>query len=238
MSESTRRRWGVPAAAATAVLAVVGLSLLANGDGDQPDDRARLSGGLPTAGCDRLTVTSGLEGYRRTAAFAHEAGELSFWVDGDRWLVCDDVSGLTPEAVPDVWAPPQELGADGFDPRDLAYRSRVVRGPDGAVAAVHLVAGGKLMTEMESITYTFPDGHEEEARIVAAGGEQWWFVSHTATGGPLLAGDDPAEVGRTVVSLLTPSADTGTTGPMIGGAAQAFVVPHDRAPSLLDGIVD
>lgn len=238
MSDSTRRRWGVPAAAATAVLAVVGGTLLANSTGEEPKDRARLSVGQSTAGCDRLTTTNALAGYRRVASLEHEAGEVSFWVAGDRWLVCDDVAMLVPEAAPDVWAPPQRLGPDGFDPRDLAYRFRVVRGVGGEIEAVHLVAGGKLMTEMQSITYTFPDGHEEAARIVEASGERWWFVSYTATDGPLLTSADPTDVGRTAVSLLTPSADTGTTGPMIGGAAQAFVVPPDRTPSLLAGSAD
>ena len=240
MSVSTRRRWGVPAAAATAVLAVVGVSLLVNGGTEAEPERARLSGGETTGGCAGMSATPGLEDYERVAVFPHGAGELSFWVDGDRWLVCDDVSELAPEAAPDVWAPPQELGADGFDEEDLAYRSRVLRAPDGSVAAVHLVAAGKLMTEMETITYTFADGHREDARIVEAAGEQWWFVTRTATDGPLVS-EDGAPSGRAVtgVSLLTPSADTGTAGPMIGGAAQAFAdVPRDRTPSLLQEPAD
>lgn len=238
MSESTRRRWGVPAAAATAVLAVVGFGLLGSGSGDPGDgDRARLSGNVEPSGCDQLGSGSDLSDFRRVVRLEHESGSLSFWAAGDRWLVCDDVATLAPEAEPDVWAPPQQLGEDGFGPRDLAYRSRVLRDSGGAVEAVHLVAGGKLMTEMESITYRFPDGHEEQARIVEADGARWWLVSYTATDGPLLRSADPADAGRTIVSLLTLSADSGG-GPMIGGAAQALVVPRDSSPSLLAGAPD
>ena len=61
------------------------------------------------------------------------------------------------------------------------------------------VAGGPLVVPHERITYTFPDGHTEQARIATdAAGRQWWSVAYLPTEGIMTSGNssrwDPVKV--------------------------------------------
>jgi hypothetical protein len=179
-----------------------------------PTDGKTPSGGEPwdAAATEQCGAAVGT-GLVQVAQSADGSGVTTFWAEGTRWAVCDLVAGTEPT----VLAGAATAGA-GFDEQALSVATTAVPAAAGAGEAVRVVAGGRLPWPVQEISYTFPDGHVEEARFVAgtdAAGDGWWTVTYTATDGVLV---DP----ETEVAELDP-----VTISVVGAAAEAFRLPWE-----------
>ncbi|HEX6246476.1 MAG TPA: hypothetical protein VFZ64_01280 [Nocardioidaceae bacterium] len=170
-----------------------------------PSGRETPSGGEPwDASVSEACADAVDPGLAEIAQSPHESGATSFWGSRGRWVVCDVVAG---EAVLVEGA---RDGEEHFDEQSLGFQT-VLASEDGGAA--RFVAGGPLPWPVDSIGYTFPDGHVEEARFVDADGTVWWAMSYTATADPLADPEvDPATMEPVTVSV-------------VGGAAEAFRLP-------------
>lgn len=157
-------------------------------------------------------------GYTEMAQTSDAAGVTSFWSGGRRHAVCDVVLAPADDGEPAVTVSPSRRAAPaGFDEGRLSLSTAVV-GPEAGPDAVRFVAGGLLPWPVEEISYTFPDGHVEQARFVASedgSGDTWWVVAYTATDGPLV---DPS----TTSDELEPVSIS-----IVGAAAEAFRLPWE-----------
>lgn len=168
-----------------------------------------------SAACEQELAEQQMPAVQEVAQTANDGGVTSFWAAGKKWVVCDGLVGQ------DVPAP--ALLVSGPNPsletKELGLSTTVVTDPDGEVAAVRFAAGGKLPWPVYKMTYTFPDGHTEEARFVRSddgSADTWWSVSYTATEGVLLDQDaNPADLEPLGISI-------------IAGAAQGFRLPWDE----------
>jgi len=168
-----------------------------------------------TAACEQELADQDLAGLHEVAQTANDDGISSFWVAGRQWVLCDRMWG------PD--APPPTLvsgsASRGFDEKGLGLSSTIVTGQDGR-PSVRFAAGGRLPWPVHEISYTFPDGHTQNAAFVASddgSADTWWSVTYAATDGVLVDPDaEPAELEPLEVSV-------------VGGAAEGFRVPWDEA---------
>jgi hypothetical protein len=171
------------------------------------------AGGQPwdTAASDACRGTLGAR-YTEAAQSPDGEGVTSFWVSGNRWVVCDVADHAAPVTI--------ESGKQraGFDETALALATTSLS--SGDETAVRLVAGGRLPWPVEEIGYSFPDGHTERARFVTSEddpGTTWWVVSYTAKQGPLADPDlDPAAADLEPVTIS-----------IIGATAEAFRLPWE-----------
>jgi hypothetical protein len=140
-------------------------------------------------------------------------GVTTFWAEGARWAVCDLVAGAEPTVLAGV-----NKARAGFDEQGLSVATTAVPAAGGADEAVRFVAGGPLPWPVQEISYTFPDGHTEQARFVTGvddAGEGWWTVTYTATDGLLVDPEaDAADLDPVTISV-------------VGAAAEAFRVPWE-----------
>jgi hypothetical protein len=185
-----------------------------------PTDGKTPSGGPPwdrqaTEACEAVVGGGGLA---QVAQSPDDAGTITFWTKGRQWAACDVAAGA--EGVEPAVLESTRRGRPGFDERSLAVTTTVLPGPDGSPAAVRLVAGGRLPWRVDEISYTFPDGHTEQARFVTSEddpGEVWWSVTYTPTAGVLVDPDtEAADLGPVTVSI-------------VGAAAEAFRLPWEDA---------
>lgn len=166
--------------------------------GGQPWDEAA------TAACAAEVA----DGFTQVAQTGDDDGVTTFWTSGRRWVTCD-VAGDDPVLITSA------RGRPGFDERSLGLSTALVGAADDP--AVRFVAGGLLPWPVDEISYTFPDGHVEQARFVTSEDAEhtWWAVTYTATDGPLA---DPA----TDAADLPPA-----TISIVGAAAEAFRLPWE-----------
>lgn len=184
-----------------------------------PSDGSTPVGGRPwdedlTAACAGVVDPA----LTQVAQVPGESGTTSFWSAGRRWAVCDGLVHPSADVAPVLTVHAQTRDrAAGFDESRLALGSAVA-GSDDAPEAVRFTAGGLLPWPVEEISYTFPDGHVEQARFVASedgSGDTWWVVAYTATDGPLVdPGTPPEDLGPVTVTV-------------VGAAAEAFRVPWE-----------
>lgn len=113
-----------------------------------------------------------LRGAEQTASFGEDT---SFWVKGDRFVLCDVRGGVTTvhHALP-------------LDPVEEVVTYRVSSAWT-AGGKVTWVAGGVVPEGATAydVSYTFPDGQTVPAETVAGDdGRTWWRVVHTQPGAP------------------------------------------------------
>jgi hypothetical protein len=185
--------------------------------GPEPTDGETPSGGRPwdaqaTQACEEAVPP----GFDQVAQSPDDAGTTTFWTSGRRWVACDLAAGdrLEPRLIES--AAPDRLA--GFDERSLAVTSSAVAGAAGEPGAVRFSAGGRLPWVVQELSYTFPDGHTEQARFVTSQNdpdEVWWAVTYTPTEGVLV---DPATQGEDLKPV---------TVSIVGAAAEAFRLPWE-----------
>lgn len=182
-----------------------------------PADGKTPSGGPPwdaaaTEACEPVVD----EGFSQVAQSPDDAGATTFWTAGRRWVACDVAAGA--EGVEPAFLSSTRRGRSGFDERSLKVTTTVLPGPDGSPAAVRLVAGGRLPWRVDEISYTFPDGHTEQATFVTSESdpeEVWWSVAYTTTEGVLVDPEtDPTDLDPVTISI-------------VGAAAEAFRLPWE-----------
>jgi hypothetical protein len=176
-----------------------------------PTDGATPSGGEPwdATATEQCGAAVG-DGLTQAAQSADGVGVTTFWAQGPRWAVCDLVAGTEPTVFTGV-----SMARAGFDEQTLSVATTAVPAAD---EAVRIVAGGRLPWPVQEMSYTFPDGHTEEARFVTgvdAVGDGWWTVTYTATDGVLVDPEaDAADLDHVTISV-------------VGAAAEAFRLPWE-----------
>ncbi|QCW50489.2 hypothetical protein FE634_08835 [Nocardioides dongxiaopingii] len=142
--------------------------------------------GGPAVAC-RRDLDDVLPGAVPALTLGGTLGATSFLVGGDRFVLCDTAGGtvtlhgaqpLDGRHAPDDTTP-WRVSTNAVDPQDGT----------GGLDLV-LVAGGIVPPRAEGwgISYTFPDGHVEEATTgTDAEGRTWWRMEHVATDGVLVA---------------------------------------------------
>jgi hypothetical protein len=194
------RRWVVPGLAAAAVVLVAAMAAWAvqlGGDGGSDGAPvASTSSVAPTvAGSEKPRemsssappeeagqvgrgacpdeLTHVLPGAEEAVSFpASSGGMTSFWVKGDRFVLCDERAGITTVHHPLPLTPVEDTGtyrvSSIYPPAAQGYRTIRVAGgvvPDGAMAF--------------DVRYTFPDGHTEAATNATDDqGRTWWRMAY------------------------------------------------------------
>ena len=169
----------------------------------KPTDKASKqpsSEGIPDAGDfspEDIPATTcegevGLRGAEQVVSWPTSAGEVGIWVAGEQWAVCEQ-SGRIATAHR---ARPLGSRAEGKEAFDFSTSTYDWTTREYFTA---YVAGGPLDVSFERITYTFPDGHTEKARIATdAEGRRWWSVAYLPTEGLMTNGNsskwEPVEV--------------------------------------------
>jgi hypothetical protein len=203
--EGARRTWVVPTAAAAALLAVVaatGLVLTRTGGPDQSSERVPATSTSPSV---PPTVTpSELPSPSETASAAPEKevapcegavrqvlrgatsdlelrgpeGTTTFSVAGNRSVLCDDSGGNPTVHAPHTIDPAPPVALETFEVSDT------VVGEDHGRYVTAFVAGGLLPAGVESVAYTFPDSHVQEAEVRDDDhGRTWWRMVYVARRG-------------------------------------------------------
>jgi hypothetical protein len=180
-----------------------------------PSDGQTPSGGEPwDATATERCASAVAPGLTQVAQSADGSGVTTFWTEGPRWAVCDHVAGTEPTVLAGV-----AKAREGFDEQALSVATTAVpAGSGGGDDALRVVAGGRLPWPVQEISYTFPDGHTEDARFVSgvdAVGNGWWAVTYTVTDGVLVAPEAEA-------AALEP-----VTISVVGAAAEAFRLPWE-----------
>jgi hypothetical protein len=193
---SGARRWLVPAVAAAAVLVVAGFAGWAVQTGDSGDNGAPTGGGTSTSespeespeasanleaskvpgtqedhqvdvkdlGCAK-SMSQVLPGAERAVVVD---GNTSFWVAGQRFVLCDTTAGITTVQHPLPLEPVE---------RASTYAVSSVAMPWPHSTAVSRVAGGIVPAGAMAfdVTYTFPGGATQRADTVTDDqGRTWW----------------------------------------------------------------
>jgi hypothetical protein len=113
---------------------------------------------------------NGLENVLPGATLAFQEDDFSFYVKGDRFVLCDNLGGSTTvhHAMP---LTPRTNDLSTYDVSTIYTGQQVVR-----------VAGGIVPEGAPAfdVTYTFPDGHAEHAGTATdAVGRTWWYMSYS-----------------------------------------------------------
>ena len=195
-------RWVVPGVAAAAVVLVAGLAAWAVQLGDDNGSEGAPAASTPTSSAPAVvtpsatpsqagTVPEGghqagtspcvdeltdvLKGADPVAAFPEaDGGTTTFWVKGDRFVLCDERSGTTTVHHPLPLTP-----VEGVE----TYRVSSIYAPaKGGGFTTSRVAGGVVPDGAPAydVTYRFPDGHVEPATTtVDPQGRVWWRMVYT-----------------------------------------------------------
>jgi hypothetical protein len=122
----------------------------------------------------RAAVRAQLPGAARVAVSA----DVSFWSVGGQWVLCYHGPAVTTvhhAAALDGSADPAHRFAFSTDLASSA-----------SAPPATLVAGGPLGTDDARISYTFPDGHRQDAAVVqGTDGRRWWAMTYVADTGVL-----------------------------------------------------
>jgi hypothetical protein len=107
------------------------------------------------------------------------SGDITFWQSGQRWVQC--FSGVHSTTVNRVGT----LG-ESVEPAERFAFSSDHAYPTRGRAPSTFVAGGPVGADDSRISYTFPDGHRQQATYVdSADGSRWWVLQYAATRGVL-----------------------------------------------------
>ena len=202
-ARSTGPRWAVPAGAAAAVAMVAGLSYWAiSPGGHDTGGLPATGGGTPSASAtprasESSPVPSSIPPTVRSTEQPSEAGagtceqELenvlkgatlalqvddhsSFYVKGERFVLCDVRDGATTITRPLPLQPQEELAT---------YRVLSMYPPARDGFRTVRVAGGIVppgARDVFDVTYTFPDGHVQHAATASdAEGRSWWLMAYS-----------------------------------------------------------
>ncbi|WP_134766314.1 hypothetical protein [Nocardioides sp. 1609] len=155
------------------------------------------------AGACRRDLRHVLPGAVPALAVEGTLGTTSYLVEGDRFVLCDTVGGtvtlhgaqpLDGRHPPDDTTP-WRVSTNAVDPQDGAARDY----------DLVFVAGGIVTSQAMQwgVSYTFPDGHVEEATTSTdAEGRTWWRMEYVATDGVLVApGTDQTTLEPIVVDV-------------------------------------
>jgi len=124
-------------------------------------------------------VAQELPGAEQVVAWPLPDGEVGIWVAGDRAALCEDSGGIATVHGARPFPAPYPLTHEA-----LGFSSSHYPAPGGGSSAY--VAGGALPEGVTGISYTWPDGHVETARIKTdAAGRQWWAIGYVPTDGPM-----------------------------------------------------
>jgi hypothetical protein len=178
-------RWAVPLGAAAAVALVAGVGYWAVDLGDDgPETTPVLATGSPTSvptspppGVEQQVATGTcpeelpdvLPGAELAFDFpaGPDGGTTSFYVKGDRFVLCDIREGVTTVQQPMPLTPRD-------DPTTYAVSTLATGGPGHRTIRV----GGGLVPDglmAFDVAYTFPDGHTERATTATDDqGRTWW----------------------------------------------------------------
>jgi hypothetical protein len=195
-NRSPAPRWLVPAGAAAAVALVAGVGYWAISPGGNEADQTPVGGGgsasgapatssptadqtvVPTAPTAPIEVATGscpeelpnvLPGAELALDFpaGHDDGTTSFYVKGDRFVLCDIREGTTTVQQPMRLTPLN-------DATTYAVSSLFLGGPGHRAIRV----GGGIVpagAPAFDVAYTFPDGHTERAtQATDEQGRTWW----------------------------------------------------------------
>jgi hypothetical protein len=192
------RRWLVPAVAAAAVLAVVGLAGWAIEVGGDDDGTPAVAGSSAAAvdpdpsepsGKASLNLSTCVDPVGRMLAGAEQVavfpaaggggGETTVWVAGGTFALCDERAGTT-TVLPPRPLPPEESAAT----YDLStVHLPTARGSERIRIAGGVVPEGAMVFDVD---YTFPDGSVEHATTtVGPDGRTWWRMVHAEADGGL-----------------------------------------------------
>jgi hypothetical protein len=195
----------VPAAAAAALLAVVaatGLVLTRTGGPDQVEPAPAAStppsasapvtpSELPSpsatasspavehkvAPCDG-EVPQVLRHASSDLALRGPEGSTTFYVAGNRYVLCDDSGGNPTVHAPHTIDPAPPVALASFEVSDTIIDA------DHGRYVTAFVSGGLLPAGVASVAYTFPDGHVQEAEVRDDdGGRTWWRMVYVARRG-------------------------------------------------------
>ena len=257
------RRWVVPAIAAAAVLAVVGVVGAVLVGGDDPESSGVPAGAPSTAASDpsspsdaptsglpdlvdpapSVSVSSGPEsesesesagggvpdgfprdkarGCDRVRGPVRDAGQLAsielgettvrLYGDDTQWYVCDEWASLDGG---DATLFAAHRFTDDFTVDQLGLSMNFSMDQDGVG---EYVAGGALPEGVESITYTFPDGHVEKATLR----DGMWAVAYFATEPPM----DGSQRVRGSATVEVVRSDASVSG---GSSGQGYNLPYPQ----------
>jgi hypothetical protein len=125
------------------------------------------------------TCQEAVRGQLPAAKVVATSGDVTFWQSGQRWVQC--FAGVHTTTVNRVGT----LGAASAPAERFAFSSDHAY-PTRGRAPSTFVAGGPLGGGDSRISYTFPDGHRQEATYVdGADGTRWWVLRYVATRGVL-----------------------------------------------------
>jgi hypothetical protein len=108
--------------------------------------------------------------------------DVSFWSADGQWVLCYHGPGVT------TVHHPAALAGTADPARRFAFSTDI--GDSTAAPPATLVAGGPLDADDAQISYTFPDGHRQDATIVqGTDGRRWWVITYVARSGMLARPD-------------------------------------------------
>ncbi|KQZ76033.1 hypothetical protein [Nocardioides sp. Root151] len=158
-----------------------------------PENEMRMEPPVPCAD----EVGNLLSAARLAGSTTYDEGTAQLWTDGATWVICDDWAATSDGGVPtlignrstnDVWSKQTYALSQNYSMDDHLVGQ--------------YVAGGPTLPDVASISYTFPDGHTQDAVI----GKDMWLMTYVATSGPLV--DQTAETEPVRVRVTF---DDGTT---------------------------
>jgi|1186.fasta_scaffold23430_2 hypothetical protein len=187
-------RWAVPLGAAAAVALVAGLGYwavsLGADDGGEVTPALASSSVTPTAPDPTIPTSPSAPVKVATGSCPHElpnvlpgaepafdfppgddGGTTSFYVKGDRFVLCDIRNGVTTVQQPMPTTPKDDATTYAVSSLFLGKGNQVVRVGGGVVPA------GAADFD---VAYTFPNGHVEHATTAAdQTGRMWWRMVYT-----------------------------------------------------------
>lgn len=125
-------------------------------------------------------------------------GTAQVWFKGKRWVLCDDWAATTDGGQPTLIG--NRASNDPADKKTYAISQNYSMNGDEA----QFFAGGPALPGVKSISYTFLDGHTEDAVIK----DRMWLMTYLPTSGPMLdptlaEGPEPIRVEVTTASGTT-----------------------------------
>lgn len=142
-----------------------------------------------------------LSAARLDAELTYAEGSAALWRGKGTWVLCDDWAAITDGGAPTLIG--NRAGNDPTQKHTYAISENYAMADDHVA---QFVAGGPRLPEVESISYTFPDGHTEDAVIK----KDMWLMAYVPTSGSLVDAEpetEPIHVEVTMTGGATTSYD-------------------------------